>query len=181
MADGDVAHGGDAPARPRPNGGYLRVLRIEAIQLTAAPLLIGHRSGEDNDDRRRPTAGDDGQDDTEQEREGEDVQKDRTLTLVAWILSSVKEESGAAAVVLGARQPWSGKNAWRRRFAAPWLDSWYGDEEEDAAELVVLSNLHGEVSTGGELHRQRRPCFGAGKENGEEEGGEQRAGGAVVV
>ena len=108
MADGDVAHGGDAPARPRPNGGYLRVLRIEAIQLTAAPLLIGHRSGEDNDDRRRPTAGDDGQDDTEQEREGEDVQKDRTLTLVAWMLSSVKEEvrgggnrlDGAAAEVV---------------------------------------------------------------------------------
>ena len=78
------------------------------------------------------------------------------------------------AMVLGARRPWSGKKAWRRRSAAPWLDSWYGDEEEDAAELVVLSDLHGEVSTGGELPRRRRPCFGAEEER---EGKEERAGG----
>ena len=57
------------------------------------------------------------------------------------------------AMVLGARRPWSGKKVWRRRSAAPWLDSWYGDEEEEAAELVVLSDLHGKVSTSGELPR----------------------------
>ena len=47
-----------------------------------APQANGRRSDEDNDDRRRPVAVYDDGEELEQERGGEDVQKDGVLTLV---------------------------------------------------------------------------------------------------
>ena len=95
--------------RPKPNKGHLRFLRVEAVHLTVAPLPTGHRCGEDNDDRRRPTAGYGGQDETEHGRGGENVQKDGVLTLVAWMLVSVKEEVRGGGNRLDGASPSAGK------------------------------------------------------------------------
>ena len=85
------------------------------------------------------------------EKGGEEVPKNRKLTLDSLVLAMVKEEVGgggnrARRAVVGAEE-----NRRRRRFRAPRLDSFGGEGEDDEAELLVVVDLRGEAPSGGDV------------------------------